>query len=182
MKRLLAIAIAVTAITMISNEVQAQPLRSGFRFGVGLGSARTFGINNFQNRRFNNLAFGFNRVFVHQRVEEPPYFAKFPPVYYNDIVARNYGVSPYAVPGGIMPVEGVVPVESSGPVRIQNQFYPNQGVAPSQPSPGDDKDKKSDEKKGDGKSDKAKAKKAPWDKSAQLIVNPYVTPRVAKQK
>ncbi len=163
MKRLFGIAIAFFAITMVAGEIQAQQFQNGFNFAVGVGAGR--GLN-FQARRFSPFFLG-PRVFVHQRIEEPPYFAKFPPVYYNDIVARNYGTSPFAVPAGIMPVEGIVYEGSSK--TIKNGFYNAPKNVPNQPSPGD-------------KKDDAKKKKAPWDKSAKIIVNPYAVPSVVKNK
>lgn len=103
MKRLLAIAVAIAAITMFTEtQANAQGFGSGFQFGSGV-NAVNYG--------------GFQRGF--QR-EQPPYFAKFPPVYYSHIVKRPYGVSPYAAPAGVMPVEMNYAPKS---VTISNPFY-----------------------------------------------------------
>ena len=186
MKRLLGIAIAALAITMISGEAHAQ-IQRAFNFGVGLQSAnvRAFGALTpaqrtllLQSNALNRSAFGFgfNRnLVIRPRFEEPPYFAKFPPVYYNEIVSRNYGASPYAVPGGIMPVEGIVAVEPVKPTRVQNQFFKkDQGKTPKKvpalPSPSD-------------KKDEINKKRVPWDKTTvKVIVNPYASPRMVNKK
>jgi hypothetical protein len=115
MKRILFLAaIACIAITCSSTSVHAQDLNSGYGFGVGLGY------------RFPNQGSiacqGFPNFFTGNRIEEPPYFAKFPPVYYSHIVRRPYGVSPYAAPPGIEPVE----MRFQPPVvaqRVVNPYY-----------------------------------------------------------
>lgn len=147
MKRLLAIAVAIASVTLLANQSEAQ--LHGFQFGVGLRQAH----------RNHGLAF---RGFSEPR-EQPPYFAKFPPVYYNDIVPRNYGVSPYAVPAGIMPVEGI---GKGKPARIVNEFYKKEE--------GENKAKNKD----DAASEQS-IKKAPWDNSARRIINPYANPTFA---
>lgn len=60
---------------------------------------------------------------------KPPYFALHPPVYYDRIVPRAYGISPFAVPAGVMPVENQVPV---APKAISNPFYPKEESAPTE--------------------------------------------------
>jgi hypothetical protein len=87
--------------------------------------------------------------------EQPPFFAMYPPVYYNDIVSRNYGVSPFATPPGVAPIEGTVAPQ---PVIIKNEFVP-------EPAP-------ADSKKDEPKTDKKDGKSA-------FIGNPYFAPRVA---
>ncbi len=108
MKRLLAIAVAIAAVSMFAEtNATAQGYGSGYQFGAGINSVR---CNSFRS----------------VEREQPPYFAKYPPVYYSHIVKRPYGVSPYAAPSGIMPVEmQVVPI----PVTIKNPFF-NQEVSP----------------------------------------------------
>lgn len=54
--------------------------------------------------------------------EDLPYFAKFPPVYYGDMVRRPYGFSPYALPPGIEPVEQRVLQQTMGARTILNPF------------------------------------------------------------
>ena len=101
MKSILALAVAVAAVSFFGNTTaSAQDYFGGYQFGAGLDA------------NGGGMLRGFNR-------EQPPYFAKFPPVYYSHIVKRPYGVSPYAAPAGIAPVEMSVPV----PVTINNPYY-----------------------------------------------------------
>ena len=104
------------------------------------------------NRRFHHGHFGYGRGFrynpypVIQRglsplqEEKPPYFASFPPVHYDsNIVRRPYGVSPFAAPPGIAPVEMQFP---ASPTTVVNPYFESE-VAPSAPaeekSPSDEK-------------------------------------------
>ena len=50
----------------------------------------------------------------------PPYFALHPPVYYDRVVPRAIGYSPFAVPPGVVPAENSVQVE---PLSVMNPFY-----------------------------------------------------------
>ncbi|MEC9094184.1 MAG: hypothetical protein VX438_15855 [Planctomycetota bacterium] len=50
----------------------------------------------------------------------PPYFAVYPPVYYNRIVARAYGISPFAMPPGMLPIENSLAVP---PKSVLNPFF-----------------------------------------------------------
>jgi hypothetical protein len=117
---------------MATCAVQAQT--DGYRFGVGLGySDYGRACHDFPYpRNFLGLA-----IAPTPRIDAPPFFAQFPPVYYSqDIIARPYGVSPYAAPAGIMPVE----MEVSRPVIQVNPYYaePNSGDKPdikAQPKP-----------------------------------------------
>jgi hypothetical protein len=104
MKRLLALAVAIAAVSMFAEtNANAQGFGSGYQFGAGINSVHCGGF-----------ARGFQR-------EQPPYFAKFPPVYYSGIVKRPYGISPYAAPAGIAPVEmSHAPAEA---VTIKNPFF-----------------------------------------------------------
>ena len=113
MKRFIAIAAALAAIVICSEgNAQAQSrLHSGgfpypgntFQQGCGGG----FGFDGFRLRR-----------------EQPPFFAKFPPVYYSRAVKRPYGISPYAAPAGVRPVEldYFKPVLTN-PVVVKNPYY-----------------------------------------------------------
>lgn len=124
MKRLLAVAVAIVAVTMLSeSNANAQGYMGGYQFGAGInsvqgfGGARCGGIN-----PYNGLGFGRVSAFAFtQRNEDLPYFAKFPPVYYSNIVARPVGISPYAAPPGIKPVEmDHAPIKH---VTIQNPYF-----------------------------------------------------------
>lgn len=53
----------------------------------------------------------------------PPYFAVHPPVYYDRIVPRAFGMSPYAVPPGVMPIENTIPVP---PKSVSNPYFKGQ--------------------------------------------------------
>lgn len=98
-----AVATAALVLSHFSpSAAQAQAL--GYNLGVGLGWAQ-------QPLRLSA-----------QR-EDLPYFAKFPPVYYGDMVRRPYGFSPYALPPGIEPIEQKAIQQSMGPRSIINPFF-----------------------------------------------------------
>ncbi len=118
MKRILTLFAAVAAVTLISqanlSEARAQGFVNGYQFGAGINSFG--GCNGGGFNGFN----GFGWVGDVYR-EQPPYFATHPPVYYSHIVKRPYGISPYAAPAGIAPVEMsfVAPV----PATIHNPYF-----------------------------------------------------------
>ena len=108
MRNLITSALAIAAFAVLSMNVssaEAQSYHNGYGFGAGIGFGQCRGFSNF---------------------DRPPYFAQFPPVYYSHIVRRPYGISPYAAPPGIAPVELNAP---SQPVTISNPFF-DQEVAP----------------------------------------------------
>ena len=107
MRILLSLTVVLAAMATFTSTSEAQ-YSDGYRFGSGI--------------RFSRPIFGGS--FLTPR-EQPPYFAKFPPVYYSGIVKRPYGVSPYAVPPGITPVEMTVPQT----ITIKNPFFDGE-VAP----------------------------------------------------
>jgi len=117
MKRLLSIAVAIAAVTMFcQSEASAQNYGSfsnGYQFGTGVNAAFGGGFRGGQG--FRSFRGGFNSR------EDLPYFAKFPPVYYSNIIARPVGISPFAAPSGIRPVElDYAPVKE---VTKKNPFY-----------------------------------------------------------
>jgi len=128
MKNIIALAVAIVAISIAAGQdanAQSFSFNNGYQFGAGAGAARGihgggFGIC---NPGFG-FGTGFNRAFVVDRSVRPPYFAEFPPVYYNKIVRRPYGISPYAAPAGIAPVEmkyaNKVGIE---PVVVNNPYF-----------------------------------------------------------
>ena len=130
MKRLTLLAFAVAAVTMMAeSSATAQGYANGYQFGAGINSS-TYGA--YGERYFGRRAIGVNQfrndaLSREFRREQPPYFAKFPPVYYSHIVKRPYGVSPYAAPAGIAPVElGIgMPI----PISVNNPFF-QKGTAP----------------------------------------------------
>ncbi len=104
MKRMLILAIAAVAMVFTtSTDASAQSYNNGYAFGTGVGQA-------------------FCGGFGGSRFAAPPYFAQHPPVYYSGIVRRPYGISPYAAPPGIRPVEMSVPVEAPQPLSVKNPF------------------------------------------------------------
>jgi len=111
---LLAVAVAIAAVTMFcQSEANAQcnGLSNGYQFGTGLNAG--FG--------FRGQAFGGGFRGGLSSRDDLPYFAKFPPVYYSNIVARPVGISPFAAPSGIRPVElDYAPVKE---VTKKNPFY-----------------------------------------------------------
>lgn len=79
-----------------------------------------------------------------------PYFAQHPPVHYSrEIVRRPYGVSPYAAPSGVVPVEMQVQLPPSNPVKIVNPYVEQ---AP-EVAPADGESDESGENKAPGKND-----------------------------
>ena len=105
MKNILTLAIAVAALALFSTlsteQASAQGYNNGYLFGTGV-----------------NQSFGGRSNF-----QAPPYFAQFPPVYYSGIVRRPYGISPYAAPAGIEPVElRAIPAEEISPITISNPY------------------------------------------------------------
>lgn len=117
MRFLLSFVVVLAAMASYTATSEAQcGLNNGFQFGTGVGFSGIDGIG-------NGL---FARGFSTPR-QQPPYFAQFPPVYYSRIVKRPYGISPYAAPPGIAPVEMSVPVPAA--VTIKNPFF-GSDVAP----------------------------------------------------
>ena len=103
MKRMLILAIALVAMVFTTTDASAQSYNNGYGFGTGVGQS-------------------FRGGFGGSRFTAPPYFAQFPPVYYNGIVRRPYGISPFAAPPGIKPVELSIPVKTAEPVTVRNPF------------------------------------------------------------
>jgi hypothetical protein len=120
MNRIIALAVAFAAIAIATGpEASAQTFNKSFQFGAGVRAAGGFG----HQRGFNNgFGFGFVNRGV-ERVVRPPYFAEFPPVYYNGIVRRPYGISPYAAPAGVTPVELQMGTITVDPVTVTNPFF-----------------------------------------------------------
>ena len=167
MKRFLLAAALLASVSLTASEASAQI--GGYQFGVGIQQA---------NCGFN----GFGRFFATPR-EQPPFFAQFPPVYYNEVVPRNYGVSPYAAPAGIAPVEGYGNVVPGNSQTIVNPFFNAQPVAPAPamqtptPAPSQQAPPESDPPATEGTGDnsagvsaeESEARKAPWDKDKQPV-------------
>lgn len=103
MKRMLILAIAVVVLVFTTSDASAQHYNNGYAFGTGIGQS-------------------FCGGFGGSRFTAPPYFAQHPPVYYSGIVRRPYGISPYAAPPGVAPVEMSIPVETAQPLSIRNPF------------------------------------------------------------
>ncbi len=134
MKRILSlVAIAAATVLVSQSTASAQGYYDGgYQFGAGIAASRYYGnrgladsgsLRNFGG--FGGRFLGFNQFPLRQqfdRFDRPtdmPYFAKFPPVYYSHVVKRPYGVSPFAAPSGIVPVEMTAPVPM---MRIQNPY------------------------------------------------------------
>jgi len=120
MKKIIALAVAVVAVAIAGSEAQAQ-FSNGYQFGAGVNSAQHnpgFGFSSFLGRGFAS------------RQARPPYFAQFPPVYYSGIVRRPYGISPYAAPAGVVPVEMSHAIAPAEPVVVKNPFFNKNKTAP----------------------------------------------------
>lgn len=121
MKNILTFAVAVAALSFFgSQQASAQSYNNGYQFGTGVNqSFRGGSVNRFGGGFFG----GFNQIGILDRAQAPPYFAQFPPVYYNGIVRRPYGISPFAAPPGIEPVELRQRSFSLPPVTIKNPYF-----------------------------------------------------------
>lgn len=112
MKRLIAVVAALAAIAVLSESsaiAQTTLHSSGFPYPGACGGG--------------GCGFGFGGGFINRdQIDngQPPYFAKFPPVYYSHAVKRPYGISPYAAPAGIVPVEMTHPMPAVNPVIVEN--------------------------------------------------------------
>lgn len=124
MKRILTLALAITALTLIpETSAQAQGCLGGYDVGVGMFAARHGGFYGYQQ-------------------DQAPYFARHPPVYYSHVVKRAYGISPYPAPSGVLPVE--MTIAPKKPIAILNPYFEDEtpdlhapddsGVAP-EPEP-----------------------------------------------
>jgi hypothetical protein len=132
-----AVAIVIAATVVGKTQAQQEAYGLGYQYGVGFNYADAYTGHwghhghGFAGHPFQR--FPLNHIWT-MRVEEPPYFAKFPPVYYDaDIVKRPYGISPYAVPPGILPTEMyVAPAQSA---RIVNPYVDKAASPPTPPAP-----------------------------------------------
>lgn len=113
---LVRIGLALAAVVFSAcSTSSAQAQANGYDFGIGWGLAQ-------QPLRLSTPR------------EDLPYFAKFPPVYYGDMIRRPYGFSPYALPPGIEPVEQRILQQTMGPRTILNPFCEPGRVRPAAPS------------------------------------------------
>lgn len=114
MRKIVAASIAFSiAALFASSDASAQLNYSqGYGFGAGVGQSRGIGAR----FPFPGFASGGSAT----RRAGLPYFAQFPPVYYSGIVRRPYGISPFAAPAGIRPVELDVAPPRIHPVKIVN--------------------------------------------------------------
>ena len=115
MKNINLLAVAFAALALFASEqASAQGYINGYQFGTGVGQSFGFGGGT--------------------RFQSPPYFAQFPPVYYSGIVRRPYGISPFAAPPGIEPVElRAIPAEVA-PVTIRNPYSNHHATPASGPA------------------------------------------------
>ena len=134
MKSILKLIIPAMAVALCLNH-SAFAQVDGYRFGVGLGYAGADG---------NCGRFGFERnlfglpIAPTPRIDQPPFFALYPPVYYSqDIIARPYGVSPFAAPSGINPIEmgGPFPTHQVNPYFEGPNVPPAEGQVPEAKKP-----------------------------------------------
>lgn len=86
-----------------------------------------------------------------------PYYAAFPPVYYSAPVPRTYGYSPFAYPPGVMTPELAEPVQA---LEIINPHFKASSTSSSEEA-----------------EDQVTA--APTTNGPLVVLNPYVTTRVA---
>ena len=149
MKKVIALAVAFAAVAVVAgSEANAQnfSFNNGFQFGAGARAAAvgnsgfSFGNPGFGNPGFSfgnrgsgfgNRGFGFGQfgTGLQNRQVRPPYFAEFPPVYYSGIVRRPYGISPFAAPAGVVPVELNHAVQVQ-PKVVGNPYFKRDNAAP----------------------------------------------------
>lgn len=123
MKNKLFFAVAVAAVALFASEqASAQGYRNGYQFGTGVNQSVG---GRHCNAWGGGFFAGFNQIGILDRVQAPPYFAQFPPVYYSGIVRRPYGISPYAAPPGIAPVELQHQAIEVSPITIRNPYIDN---------------------------------------------------------
>jgi hypothetical protein len=96
---------------------------------------------------------GYSREYI-------PYYSMHPPVYYSYPVPRAYGWSPWAYPPGTMTPE--ILGEMTGPKEIINPHVP--------PAP---------EAKPTSTNNKSVQRRAPQGPIAQVVLNPFVTAKLA---
>ncbi len=129
MTRILLAVAAFAAILVGTTEIAQAQHRfrgNGFNRGGGIGA----GVGGFN--------FGYyyqpNTYNSFHRPDNVPYFMKHPPVYYSrTIVKRPYGISPYAAPAGVAPVEFQILDQAPEPVRIVNPHAQSPSFEPVQP-------------------------------------------------
>ena len=77
---------------------------SGLALALSLTSTARAGVRS----PYLMAYYGYHSPSIYS-LEQPPYFALHPPVYYSYPVARPYGFSPYPCPAGVMPAEFASP-------------------------------------------------------------------------
>ena len=131
MKRLLILAVAIAAVTFVTEtNASAQGYMNGYQFGTGIAASDFHrpGYGHRPHQRYNGFGlYNFDRIRTAVRPESQPYFAVNPPVYYSHIVKRPYGVSPFPAPSGIAPIE--MQYAPPTPCTITNPYY-NSDVEP----------------------------------------------------
>jgi hypothetical protein len=137
---------------------------SGHRQGFGKGHGRQ--VRHGFGHGFEH-GLGFGGVFVddgtdfaelyRELLDNVPYFALHPPVYYSYPVPRTYGYSPFAYPPGVMTPELAAPPQ---PVTIINPYVP-----------------KAEQKASIETTDRSA--RAPAQPEPLVIINPYVRPNQA---
>lgn len=108
-------ALCLCSFNATTAQAQICGLDQGYGFGVGLQ---------------NNYVNATRLLAPHDR---PPHFALYPPVYYSDVITpRPYGISPFAAPPGIRPVELDMLVAPE-PEMIENPYFEQEQVDPIDP-------------------------------------------------
>lgn len=105
--------------------IRGVPLAGANRFGFARRPRRAVlgGNSIFQTNTGHEFARTIPRVFGDPIL---PYYSLYPPVYYSAPVPRPYGFSPFALPPGMQPAEGI-PVPAAEPeLTINPYFKPNQ--------------------------------------------------------
>lgn len=98
-----------TCLALAPQQANAQDPCGGINMGYGFGVGLT-----------SNYIGQTRLLAPHDR---PPHFSLYPPVYYSDVLIRRpYGISPFAAPPGIRPVEMDVIIMPE-PVTVSNPYF-----------------------------------------------------------
>jgi hypothetical protein len=169
MKRQLLILLTITAALVFITAESANAIGRGGRGGGRGGHGRLSSRNHIRSTHGGKFGHGFNQGFgfggfdfgwdlaelYRELLNNVPYYALHPPVYYSYPVPRTYGYSPFAYPGCVMTPEMCGEVQ---PLEIINPYVPSD---PEGKAASTTKDRT------------ANASRQP---EPLVIINPYVTP------
>jgi hypothetical protein len=151
-------ALAAVAATVTFEPADAKG-RGGFGGGRGFGRGASCGLGGlgFVGGFGGDCGWDLAELY-RELLNNVPYFALHPPVYYSEVVPRTYGYSPFAYPPGVMTPDLACAPQ---PVTITNPYVPATKPATAPASTGD--------------SDRAAS--VPQSPEPLVVINPYVPQR-----